>query len=398
MFGVTQVVTQVAGGVAVWKSDHGSESGWRNDIPALLYQHIVATLLNVMQKRISDEPGFNVEEITGESGHSPFSIEEWHDVIGEVYVKFVTNGDPNEQAIVYRTTATKRNRYLGQYCTFNHHPNPILTVPVHNRRAPVVSPEDDKKGRTNPSRFWSSLCVVKHRFSMSDGTVKQFNISLSAVLVGSLLLKLEPKLFCDGSTPNDDGTVNTKVSVTVSAEHIKTIYGSQITPEHRVSDLFPNFNHFKDFVKNTEKNVWKFKQSPFGGMKEVEKIQQMERVSVCLNFKIDPNSDVITAEIDATTKRVIQERKLLPILHQGLLAMNSRYVHFLMSLRVMYDLAILGNCKEEGEGSTTMTHRKASEEVATLWRQHDFVLHGDLFPSADDDESSWGNSTFQDNF
>jgi hypothetical protein len=396
MFGVMKVVDLK--GAIVWKTDHGSDSGWKSDIPAILYQHIVGTLLNDMQKRLSNDPNLNVEEITGESGHSPFSIEEWHDVIGEVYVEFVTNGDPNEQAIVYRTTATKRNRYLGQYCTFNHHPNPILTVPVHNRRAPVVSPEDDKKGRTNPSRFWSSLCVVKHRFSMSDGTVKQFNISLSAVLVGSLLLKLEPKLFCDGSTPNDDGTVNTKVLVTVSAEHIKTIYGSQITPEHRVSDLFPNFNHFKDFVKNTEKNVWKFKQSPFGGMKEVEKIQQMERVSVCLNLKIDPNSDVITAEIDATTKRVIQERKLLPILHQGLLAMNSRYVHFLMSLRIMYDLAILGNCKEEGEGSTTMTHRKASEEVATLWRQHDFVLHGDLFPSADDDESSWGNSTFQDNF
>jgi hypothetical protein len=51
-------------GAIVWKSDHGSESGWKNDIPSILYQHIVGTFLTVMQKRISDERNFNVEEIT----------------------------------------------------------------------------------------------------------------------------------------------------------------------------------------------------------------------------------------------------------------------------------------------------------------------------------------------
>jgi hypothetical protein len=51
-----------------------------------------------MQKRLSNEPNLNVEEITGKSRHALFLIEEWHDVIGEVYVEFVTNGDPNEQA------------------------------------------------------------------------------------------------------------------------------------------------------------------------------------------------------------------------------------------------------------------------------------------------------------
>jgi hypothetical protein len=108
---------------------------------------------------------------------------------------------------------------------------------------------------------------------------------------------------------------------------------------------------------------------------------------------------VINADIDATIKHVIEERKLIPILQQGLLGMNSRYIDFLISLREMYDLAVMGNCQELlGERSTTMTHRKASEEVATLWRQHDFDLHGDLFPSADDVESSEENSTLQDNF
>jgi hypothetical protein len=64
----------------------------------------------------------------------------------------------------------------------------------------------------------------------------------------------------------------------------------------------------------------------------------------------------------------------------------------------MYDLAILGNCNEPWEGSTTMTYPKASEEDTTLCRQHDFVLHNDLFHSSDDVESSHKNSTFEENF
>jgi hypothetical protein len=82
-----------------------------------------------------------------------------------------------------------------------------------------------------------------------------------------------------GVGPLSYGLTTNKVSVTVSAEHIKTFYGAKIMPKkRRLSDFFPNLNHFEDLVTNTKKNIWKFKQSPIGTIKEEEKNKQIEQV------------------------------------------------------------------------------------------------------------------------
>jgi hypothetical protein len=359
MFCVTLV--PVSSGPPVFKIERIKGSGWKNDIPGLVYEHIVGSFLNVMQKKmqeqISSNTDFDVQDITGDRGFDPFSIEEWHDVIGQVYVEFVTNGNSNEQAIVYRTSPSKRNKNLGEYCIFNYSQYPLSSIPVENRRVPVIAPQGDKKGHSMSERFWSPLCDVEHIILASDGTQKlSFTISLSVVLVGSLLLKLEPRIL---------GAVD---KITVTKLHKEKVYGMQITPDHKVSELFPDFNLFSQFVKNKERTIWKFKESPYAHMKEMEKQKHEAKVSLCLNFQFDPQNDVINGEIDAQIKHAISERKLIPILKQGMLGMNTCYVNFLLTMRTNYLLCVKNNLEEEMVRNPIASHCKASQEVSDLWR------------------------------
>jgi hypothetical protein len=80
----------------------------------------------------------------------------------------------------------------------------------------------------------------------------QWNVNVEPHYLLSLLCCIAVCLV--GVGPLSYGLTTNKVSVTVSAEHIKTFYGAKIMPKHRrLSDFFPNLNHFKDLVTNTKK-------------------------------------------------------------------------------------------------------------------------------------------------
>jgi hypothetical protein len=164
--------------------------GWKNDIPLLVYCHIVVSFLHEVQAQMAIAPDFNAADFIGESGYHPFSDEEWNDAIAEVYVKFVTDGHANVQAIVFDTTPTRQNRNRGKYYIFQYNRNELASIPFPAPTENVVATGVD--GRGFRDSFWPDLCKVGHP-SRQDSSLT-FYISLWAILVGSLLLQVEPNL------------------------------------------------------------------------------------------------------------------------------------------------------------------------------------------------------------
>jgi hypothetical protein len=64
------------------------DHGWRTYVPGLAYQHIVTTFVVPMCKRVEESPHLDVGAILGTHGFPPWSLEEFHDVIGSQYECF----------------------------------------------------------------------------------------------------------------------------------------------------------------------------------------------------------------------------------------------------------------------------------------------------------------------
>jgi hypothetical protein len=71
------------------------DHGWRTYVPGLAYQHIVTTFVVPMRQRVVESPRWDVRAILGTHGFPPWSLEEFHDVIGSQYESMLKNGDPN---------------------------------------------------------------------------------------------------------------------------------------------------------------------------------------------------------------------------------------------------------------------------------------------------------------
>jgi hypothetical protein len=306
----------------------------------MLYQHICVQLLGAMRERH--------DYVRGDGIHEAFSINEWNDAVGKAYVPFFTDGDESERAIVYHTTRLKRNRCIGVYFIYEYHPNQLPSIPLPLADVAMVSTQVDR--RSCPDVFWSALCQVQ----CASPT---FKINLRTVLVGSLLLKLEPQLLAPGIA-------------TLSQPLKMRLHRMQITVDRTLSDLVPNYNTLHDCVKNSKK-IWLFERHPFTNFQANHKKKQMKILQLCQCFKIEGEEEGVGDPLDAMISHVIRQGKLLPILDIGLKGMNGEYVEFLLKLQSHYEIAVQEKCQEQG---SNFSPRKVAQSLANEWRKHDFAL------------------------
>jgi hypothetical protein len=199
--------------------------GWKNDVPRHVYAYIVESFLFVIQDIIGQDTYSNQEEYLGESGYAPFSVDEFNDIIAQSYVVFVTNDVQGEEPIVFHTTEKKRNRNLGWYHVFEYNGTEVPSVPIANMGDEATERIDH---RICPDNFWADVCKPLD----SQGGCR---ISLRVMLVGHLLVTRYPKVFTGG---------------TISKTDAKEIHQIQITPDHKVSDLFGDLVRFQENVRN----------------------------------------------------------------------------------------------------------------------------------------------------
>jgi hypothetical protein len=321
----------------------GTDTGWKHDIPRMLYQHICVRLLFKMSGRPDYVPGDGI--------HEAFSINEWNDAIGKVYVPFFTDGDLSESAIVYHTTRLRRNRNIGLYQIYEYHPNQLPSIPLPLADVATVSTEVDR--RSCPDVFWSALCQVQC-------VSPSFKINLRTVLLGSLLLKLEPQLLGRGNA-------------TLSQPLKKKLHRMQITVDRTVSDFVPDFKILNDCVKNSKK-IWLFERNPFANFEANLKEKHLKIVKLCQNFKIEGEEEGVGDPLDGMITQVISQRKLLPILEMGLQGMNGEYVEFMLKLQGHYERAVHERCHAHEAQGANYSPRKVAQTLANEWRNYDFDL------------------------
>jgi hypothetical protein len=145
----------------------------------------------------------------------------------------------------------------------------------------------------------------------------------------------------------------------------------QLTVDHTVADLVPDYNKLHECVKNTKSKVWLFEKHPFNGLGEKHKRKQLKIVQLCQGFKIEGEAEGVGAPLDERISHVISQGKLLPILEVGLQGMNREYVEFLLKMRRNYVIAFQQNCQAQG---ATCSPRKVAQNLANQWREPDFVL------------------------
>jgi hypothetical protein len=307
-------------------ADSGSK-GWINDVTKKVYEHIVDRFLYVIQDLIAECPNYDVELFTGESGYAPYSVAEFNDITARCYVDFVTNGDLGEKSIIFHTTQSNRNRYLGHYHVFQYNSSeissiPMPTVALHPRLELAGS---KKKGRSFPDVFWSRLCKAYHE----DGS---FCISLRAVLVGHVLVKMYRDILGGGRK--------------VDGELMKAIFDYQITADHKTKEFFVNWNSFREFIRNLLRSTGQlnFKDYPeYTGMNQPQKSEHLKKVHLCRNFQLEGvDGNGVNEDLEERISCVIRIGKLCDILNVGLVGMNSQYIEFLLTLQKKYERL----CKE----------------------------------------------------
>lgn len=217
------------------------DGGWKTYVPRLLYEHIVSDFIQPMQRHLENATNVNMESIRSNRGKEPYSLEEFHDIIAHEYDYVLTSANPSEKAIVYHTTPSNRNRNVGWYHVYEYHMLTVETIPD-----PVAN-EAHQEQRTATYRdyFWTGLCSLD-LFS-NDVSVR---ISVGHLLVGKLVLTM---------FPSGDGPLKSSLSV----PERRQLYSAQISEDHTMSDLWPNFDQFVNFVKNCLQKTLKWKLHPF---------------------------------------------------------------------------------------------------------------------------------------
>jgi hypothetical protein len=320
-----------------------------------------------MRDLIEAVPGYSArDEGSRNSGYLPFSNEEFNDIVAQVYVSFVTNNDPTQKAIVYHTTQSNRNRYLGEYYVFEYNGSEMVSVPdPTGARLPRREQAQDKNGRTFPDVFWSILCNASPPASlMGVGRVVPFTIAVRAVLVGSLLLKFDPNILGRQKA--------------ISKDTIKEIYAMQITENHTIQDLCPDFAKFSTFVKNCADGCLQFRSHPYQqpNFTSEKRQQHLGKVALCRNFQLEgSNRSVLGEGLEDSISVAIRHGKLLQFLELGLRGMNNEYVEFLLRLQHLYEVTVsVAWDTEKIKLPLTSSYRREAQKVAEAWREGDNVL------------------------
>jgi hypothetical protein len=331
--------------------------GWKNDVPRHVYVHIVESFLFVMQAEIETTSNFNPQDYIGEGGYAPFSVEEFNGVISESYVHFVTNGDERQKPIVFHTTQSKRNRNLGWYHVFQ--PSGIAVPTVPTRNVPVIPVEPRIDHRKRPDIFWKTVC---NPLDSQDGC----QISLRVMVVGHLIVTNHRTIFESGA---------------LSDTAIKEIFDTQITPDHKVSDLFGDWQRFLGNVNNMIRyKIVSFRNHPeYPQFPERKRREHRRKVELFREFQMEGvDGDGVNQELQDAIAVALRNGILSEILKLGLKGMNSESVSYLINLHEEFLRRIDNESHlEEQMGLTAeecTTYSQKSAALARAWRDADFII------------------------
>jgi len=337
------------------------DHGWRTYVPGLAYQHIVTTFVVPMRQRVVESPRWDVRAILGTHGFPPWSLEEFHDVIGSQYESMLKNGDPNPalKAVVYHTTVSSRNRRPGWYHVFEYNRHTIFDIPNLVEKA-----ESQTELKKKPADyFWPGLCKIRVTVPLSSPTDgvsvgasgRDLDISIGHILIGKVFLTYYQSLL---GTPK----------VILSPNDLKALHVKKISTIHSLSDLWPDFIQFSNFVKNCMKKTFKWQYHPFDGLKEEEQVVLQFKYEMCVSYQMEGISGVFNDNLKQQMNQAISTRMLTPILVVGRQGMNSQYVDFLLELRVFYDKEISEKCNERcsSQKVTSMLQKRLSKEGELL--------------------------------
>ena len=336
--------------------------GWKNDVTMHLYRFIVFSFLNPVKDLVQTSTAVEGHAEIYPSCFPPFSVQEFNDIIGEEYGLFVTNGDARQIPIVFHTTASNRNRYLGAYHEFHYSGGDLPSVPIPNvaqtQRNQRLQDPDNKQGRTYPDNFWSSVCKTWHTFKPGEQNREgkregmpqkiSFEISIKVVLMGHLFLTKCPGLLGGKSYPGTNMN--------------RAVFEAQITANHTMGELFRDYKTFQNYVKNCERSVLQLRNYPYVDLinnNEHERLTCLEKVKLCENFQLGgANDDGVDEELKEKISQSLREGKLLPILNVGLLGMNDEYIEFMIKLENIYRATV----DNEWDG-VPVTYIKTCKEI-----------------------------------
>jgi hypothetical protein len=316
-----------------------ADSGWRKYGPGMLYKYITDFLLQ-MQRLLNESADFDLEEISGDGGHAPYSLNEFHDFLAKEYGRVLTNEDSTQNAVVYHTTVSRRNRNVGWYHVFEYNSHPIATIPdpIQNQ------PEVEESTRAPPDCFWWDICSTH---------VNGLRISVAHVLVGKLILTHFPKILQD--------------KISLSPKDIKQLQTKKISNNLTLQYLFPDSRHFHDFVRNCLRSTLKWKLLPFDS--NLPDFHELElKKEICSNFQMECSDEGLDQALELNIQEAINERKLPRIISVGSRGMNSDYILFLQSLHLCYKEQCAELCSQ-GIGS-----RQASSDIKKQWLNENYEI------------------------
>jgi hypothetical protein len=328
--------------------------GWTYDVPRLLYQHICRSFLLVLGEKMRSTPNFDVNAVTAQSGYDPYSMLEFNDVLAKVYVSFVGRALEGEKPIVYKTIASRRNYCVGEYFIFEYNEN---EAPNQNPVVPAALQDNEINAGAFPDLFWPEICTAQHVVD-EEGHRLCYSIMIRVVLVGAILLKAKPELL---------SAQNAKVKVT--AEFLRKQLGKLITPRHRLSAFFRDFKSFREFVKNSRTNHWRFSEYPhYPRLSETKKIQLRIIVDLCRDFQLDTKGDQFSDDLEGEISQVIARRVLNPIISMGLKAMNAEYVDYILRIKRQYQNTLLTTFNADNEDDGEESYHEVATRLGKQYR------------------------------
>ncbi len=315
-----------------------ADSGWSKYGPRLLYQYITSFLCR-MQRLVNESADLDLEAISGDGGLSPYSLNEFHDLLAKEYGSVLTNGDSTQKAVVYHTTPAKRIRNVGWYHVFEYNCHPIATIPDPIQNQMEVAP---KSPNSTADRFWCNICST-----YADG----FSLSIGHVLLGKLILTHFPDVLQNGY---------------ISAVKVQELQKKNISNDYTLEFLFPDFRQFAGYVRNCVKKTlkWRFLSQTSGSEKHI----LLRKKEICSNFQMECTDEGLNADLQDAIQHAINERNLRTLISVGFQGMNSEYILFLHGLHIFFIQQRAVLCR------TGMKTQEATAHLRKLWFSEDYVL------------------------
>jgi hypothetical protein len=328
-------------------------SGWIKDIPFLVNEYVVTTFLKVIRDKMVSTPDFSFDHLKGESGYEPYSMLEWNDVMASVYAEFVCDGNAQERPIVYVTQPSKRNIKIGEYRVFEYHRYEPPTIRNPQVVDAAMAQQQPRNGRSFPDLFWLLLCSDKNSYPISAGstTTVSLELNIRVIVVGYVLQELK----AGGQNP-------TKLA--------RKAHSMQISPRHRVSDLFRDYESFSQFITNANKSHWKFLHFPdYQKFDPAPRNRLLATMLLCKDLKLDVPNNGISHDLNAGLCQVIRQGKLTPILRMGMKVMNEEFFEFILNLRREFTQTVLA-CFE-GDDGPDPSYSQHARAVGKIYKEED---------------------------